>query len=228
MDVNEQNKTSLRKISLTAGVLYLLTFISIPTLTLYRSIHNPNYIVSQGSDTEVLIGVILEIIVALTGIGTAVVLYPILKRQNESVALGFVGIRILEAGTIFAGVTFLLTIVTLKQNGTGNEALVISQALVALYDRIFLVGQGFLPAFNDLLLGYLFYKSRLVPRAISLIGLVGAPILICGFIANLFGLIERISSLSALSALPVALFEFSLGIWLVVKGFNHSQISSDK
>jgi hypothetical protein len=230
MITNERIAITSRKIAMTAGVLYLLTFVSIPTLSLYTSIHNPNYILGTGADTNVFIGVVLELIVALTGIGTAVALYPLLKRQNQGAALGFIGIRVLEASTIFAGTAFLLTVVTLKQNGIGAEGLATSQALVSLYDRIFIVGQGFLPAFDDLLLGYLLYKSRLVPRALSVIGLVGVPLLIFGFLANMFGLIDRISPLSALSALPVAVFEFSLGIRLVLKGFNSSSplIMSDK
>lgn len=228
MSTFDRVETSPRKLALSAGIFYILTFVSIPTLSLYSSIHDPNYILGTGADTNVFIGVLLELIVALTGIGTAVALYPLLKKQNQGVALGFIGIRVLEASTIFAGVAFLLTAVTLKQNGTGADGLVISQALVSLYDRIFTVGQGLLPAFDDLLLGYLLYKSRLVPRKLSVIGLVGAPLLICGFLANMFGLIDRISPLSALSALPVALFEFSLGIVLVVKGFSSSPIVSEK
>jgi len=228
MTTYERNAASPRKIAMTAGIFYILTFVSIPTLSLYTSIHNPNYILGTGADTNVFIGVLLELIVALTGIGTAVSLYPILKKQNQGAALGFIGIRVLEASTIFAGVAFLLTVVTLKQNGIGTEGLAASQALVSLYDRIFIIGQGLLPAFDDLLLGYLLYKSRLVPRALSVIGLVGVPLLIFGFLANMFGLIDRISPLSVLSALPVAVFEFSLGIRLLVKGFNPSPLISDK
>ena len=100
--------------------------------------------------------------------------------------------------------------------------MVTSQALVALYDRIFLLGQSFMPAICDLLLGFLLYKSRLVPRALSVIGLVGGPLLIVGYLAVLFGLIGQRALLAGLSALPVALFEFSLGVWLIVKGFNPS------
>jgi hypothetical protein len=222
--MKEDPVNSTRRIALAAGVLYLLTFVSIPTLALYGSIHDPNYIVGPGPDTAVIIGGILEIIVALAGIGTAVVLFPLLKRQNESLALGLVAARILESGTIFVGVAFLLSAVTLRQAGAGADALTTSHALVALYDRIFLLGQSFMPAICDLLLGFLLYKSRLVPRALSLIGIVGAPILVVGYIAVLFGLISRLAPLAALTAVPVALFEFSLGVWLVVKGFNPSAI----
>jgi hypothetical protein len=213
---------SPRKIARAAGALYVLTFVSIPTLTLYSTIHQPNYIVGPGPDTAVFIGGILEIIVALAGIGTAVVLYPVLKKQNEGIALGLVGSRVLEAGTIFAGVAVLLSVVTLRQTVAGTDAIGASHALVALYDRFFLVGQSFLPAVNDMLLGYLLYKSRLVPRALSLIGIVGGPILIIGFISVMFGFVGRFDSLAAMSAIPVALFEFSLGVWLVTKGFNPS------
>jgi hypothetical protein len=213
---------STRNVAFVAGGLYLLTFISIPTLALYGPVHEPNYIVGPGPDTAVIIGGVLEIIVALAGIGTAVVLFPLLKKQNESFALGLVAARILESGTIFVGVAFILSIVTLRQAGVGAEALVTSHALATLYDRIFLLGQSFMPAVCDLLLGFLLYKSRLVPRALSLIGIIGAPLLVVGYIAVLFGLIGRLAPLAALTAIPVALFEFSLGVWLVTKGFNPS------
>lgn len=222
MSAFEGFATSPRKIALTAGILYLLTFVSIPTLGLYSSIHNPNYVAGPGPDTPVFIGGILEIIVALAGIGTAVVLYPILKKQNEILALGLVGSRVLEASTIFAGVASLFSVVTLRQSGAGTDALITGQALVVLYDRFFLVGQSFIPAVDDLLLGFLLYKSRLVPRVLSLIGIIGAPLLIFGDIAILFGFIEQRTPSAILFAILVAVFEFSLGIWLVVKGFNSS------
>ena len=228
MNAREQIAASPRKIAIAAGVLYLLTFVSIPTLALYSSIHDPNYIVGSGPDTSVIIGGILEIIVALAGIGTAVVLFPLLKKQNESFALGLVAARILESSTIFVGVAFILSIVTLHQAGAGADALITSHALAALYDRIFLLGQSFMPAVCDLLLGLLLYKSRLVPRALALIGIAGAPLLVIGYIALLFGIIDRISPFAALTAVPVAVFEFSLGVWLIVKGFNSSAINSTR
>jgi hypothetical protein len=218
--------SSLRKTSLLAGIIYLLTFVSIPTLSLYSQVKSANYIVGSGPDTPVIIGGILEVIVALAGIGTAVVLYPVLRKQNESTALGLVGARILEAGTIFVGVAFLLSIVTLRQAGAGADALATSHALAALYNRIFLLGQSFMPAICDLLLGFLLYKSLLVPRGLSLIGIVGGPILLIGYFAILFGLIGQHEPMAGLFAIPVALFEFSLGIYLVVKGFKASSITA--
>jgi hypothetical protein len=219
---------SLRKTSLIAGILYLLTFVSVPTLAIYGPVKSANYILGAGPDTSAIIGGILEIIVALAGISTAVVLYPVLKKQNETSALGLVAARILESGTIFVGVAFLLSIVSLRQSGAGTDSLATSHALVTLYDRIFLLGQSFMPAICDLLLGFMLYKSRLVPRALAMIGMLGAFPLVAGYVAMLFGLIERNSPMAGLSAVLVALFEFSLGIYLVVKGFRPLHINTDK
>ena len=214
----------MRKNSLVAGAFYLLTFVSIPTLALYTSVRAPNFIVGPGPDTSVFVGAILEVIVALAGIGTAIALYPVVKRQNEGVALGFIGARVLEASALFVGVACLLSVVTLRQAAAGAGALVIGQALVAMYDRIFLLGGSLMPAVNALLLGSLLYRSRLVPRAIPLLGLIGAPLLIGADVAVLFDLIGRTSTPAVLTALPIALWELSLGIWLVVKGFRPSPI----
>jgi hypothetical protein len=215
-----------RKISLTAGILYILTFVSIPTLFIYSPVKSNGYILGTGPDTSAIIGGILEITVALAGIATAVVLFPLLKKQNESLALGLVAARILESSTIFVGVAFLLTIVTLRQTGAGANALPISHTFALFYDRIFLLGQSFMPAICDILLGSLLYKSRLVPRGLSLIGIIGGPILLVGYFAVMFGLVGQHDALPGLSAIPVALFEFSLGIWLITKGFHPSAVSS--
>jgi hypothetical protein len=217
---------SLRKTALAAGVLYLVTFVSIPSLALYGPVLAPNYIVGPGPDTAVFFGGILEMIVALACIGTAVALYPVLKRQNEGVALGLVGVRVLEAATIFAGVVPLLTIVTLRQAGAGADALVTGQALVALHNWTFLLGQGLLPALNALLLGSLMYRSRLVPRVLPLLGFIGAPLLVASVAATLFDLWGQMSVLSAMAALPIALWEFSLGVYLVVKGFKPAPVTA--
>ena len=216
----------LRRTALVAGALYLLTFVSIPTLALYGPVHDPKYIVGPGPDTGVIVGTILEMIVALAAIGTAVALFPVVKRQNEGVALGFVGSRVLEAATIFAGVACLLSVVTLRQAGAGASGLVTAQTLVALYDRLFLVGQSFIPAVNALLLGSLLYQSRLVPRALPLLAFLGAVVLVASDMGVLFSLWRQRSSVAGLLALPIALWEFSLGVWLVVRGFKPSPILS--
>ena len=212
--------TSTRKISLTAGLLYLITFVSIPTLFLYTQVRGANYILGPGPDTRVYIGVILEMIVALAGIGTAVALYPVVKRQNEGVALGFVGTRTLEAAMIFVGAFSLLAVVTLRQAGAGAGSLAAGQTLVGLHDWTFMLGQGFIPAINALLLGSLLYQSRLVPRILPVIGLIGAPLLVASAMASLFGVTDYGSGASGLLSLPIALWEFSLGAYLVIKGFR--------
>lgn len=218
----QAEKTLFRGVSLTAGLLYVLTFVSIPTGVLYGPAHDPNFIIGNDSDNAIIAGGLSEIIVALAGMATAIVLYPVLKKQNESMALGLVAARVLEAATIFVGVAFLLSLVTLHQSGAGKDALATGHALVALYDRIFLLGQSFIPAICDLLLGVLLYKSRLVPRALSLIGIAGALPLIVGYTATMYGYIDRMSIWAGLSAVPVAVFEFSLGVYLIIKGFKQN------
>jgi hypothetical protein len=219
---------SLRKTALVAGVLYLITFISIPTLALYGPVRtDPGYIAGPGPDTAVIFGGILEIIVALACIGTAVALYPVVKRQNEGIALGFIGARILEAAAIFAGVVALLAIVSLRQAGAGEDAVITGQALLALNTWTTVLGQGLLPAANALLLGSLMYQSRLVPRILPILGFIGAPLLVAGVAGTLFGLWGSVSLLSGFGALFLALWEFSLGVWLIVKGFRPSPVTAD-
>jgi Domain of unknown function (DUF4386) len=213
-----------RKTSLAAGVLYLLTFVSIPTLALYGPVKGANYILGAGPDTGALVGALLEIIVALAGMGTAVALFPVLKRQNEGVAMGFIGSRTMEGAAIFVCVGCILSVVSLRQAGAGTDALVTSHALVTMYDRMFLLGGSLMPALNAVLLGTLLYRARLVPRVLPLLGLIGAPLLVAADLAVLVDLIGRTSTPALVTALPIALWEFSLGVWLVVKGFKPSAI----
>lgn len=211
-----------RNTARAAGALYLITFVSIPTIALYSPVRDANYILSPGPDTGVLVGATLEVIVALACVGTAVVLYPMLKPQNEAIALGFVGSRILEGAAILAGVACLLSIVGMRQSGAGTAALATGQALVILYDRIFLLSQSLMPVVNDFLLGLLLYRSRLVPRVLPVLALVGAPVLLASDIGVLFSIWGRTSTVAALAALPVALFELALGVYLVARGFKPS------
>ncbi len=212
---------SFRKTSLVAGMLYLLTFVSIPTLFLYGQVKSdPSYITSTGPDTAIIFGAMLEVIVALACIGTGVALYPVVKRQNEGVALGFIGARILEAGAIFAGVVALMAIVSLRQAGAGDDALVTGQALLAQHTWTTLLGQGLLPAFNALLLGSLMYKSRLLPRFLPVLGFIGAPLLVASVVGTLLGFWGPVSPVAGAGALFLALWEFGMGLWLLVKGFR--------
>ena len=206
--------TSLRKSSLAAGVFYLLTFVSIPVLTLYKPVRDPNFIIGGGPDYGVIIGCVLEIIVALAGIGTAVALYPVVKRQNQATALGFVGVM------------SLLTLVTLRQANLGADAVITGRALEAFHGWTFLA-QGLLPAVNALLLGSLLYKSRLVPRILPTLGLIGAPLLAASSLATVFGLWDQTAPQSLLLTIPIAVWEFSLGVYLTVKGFKPCRITAE-
>ena len=224
---------STRKTALVAGVFYLITFISIPTLALYGPVKDHrDWILSSGSHTGLLVGGFLEVIVALAGIGTAVTLYPVVKRQNEGVALGFAAARVLEAAMIFTGVVSLLSLLALRQDlgaaaGANTAALVTTAAShVAVYNWTFLLGQSLMPGINALLLGSLLYRSRLVPRVIPLLGLIGAPLLIIAVTATLFRGTVPPPSWAVLAAIPVAAWELSLGLWLVVKGFKPSPITA--
>jgi hypothetical protein len=200
-----------------AGVFYLLTFASIPTLGLYAAVLEPGYVLGDGPDTAAVVGALLEIVVALACIGTAVALYPILTKHSQWMSLGFIGSRTLEAATIFAGAASLLAVVSLRQAGVGPDAVVPAQALVALHDGLHL-GQSLMPAVNAALLATLLYRARLVPRILPLVGLIGAPLLVVTTLGALFGLWPEVSPITGVGALPIALWELSLGVWLVAKG----------
>jgi hypothetical protein len=216
---------ALRKYSLAGGVFYLLTFVSIPTLGLYRSVRGPNFVAGPGPDSPVIVGVLLEMIVALAGIGTAVALYPVVKRQGQARAVGFVASRVLEAATIYVGIISLMSIVTLRRAGAGTGALVAAQGLAAQYQWTFFFAQSFIPAVNGVLLGSLLYQSRLVPRWLPVLGFVGEFLLVATWLAILVGLIGAISPVAALAAAPIAVWEFSLGVYLTFWGFKASAIT---
>lgn len=221
---------SLRRTALVAGALYVLTFVSIPVLGLYGPVHDPGYVLGPGPDGAVMVGGLLELVVAFAGIGTAITLYPVVKRQNEGLALGFVATRTVEAALIIVGVVSLLAVVTLRQDlaGAGGPSLVAAAgALVAVHDETFLLGQGLMPVANAALLGTLLYRSGLVPRVIPLLGLIGAPILLVAKLATMFGLTDPLSVWSAVATVPIAAWELSLGLWLLVKGFRPCRITAE-
>lgn len=223
---------SVRKTALAGGAFYVLTFLaSIPALFLLSPVLNdPNYIVGSGADAQVTLGAFLDLVTALTGIGTAVALFPVVKRQSEALALGFVTTRLLEAAVIVIGVVSLLTVVSLRQPGaTGAEAdslVTAGQSLVAVRDWTFLLGPNVMAGLNALLLGTLMYKSGLVPRVIPVMGLIGAPLLLAVTFATMFGLTEH-GSVWWVAAAPIFVWELSLGLYLVIKGFKPSPITAD-
>ncbi len=225
--------TSLRKTALVAGALYLITFIvGIPpaAFLLGPVLSDPNYIVRAGADNQILLGGFLDLLNALACIGTAVVLFPVVKRQNEAFALGFVTTRIFEAFVIVIGVVSLLAVVTLRQAGAGGAdaaALVTTgRALVAIRDWTFLLGPSLIPGLNALLLGYLMYKARLVPRIIPALGLIGGPLLVASVIGTMFGFNTPTSVFAAIAVAPIFFWELSLGLWMTFKGFNRSALAA--
>jgi hypothetical protein len=225
---------SARKIALVTGVFFMITIIPAPIAQffLYDSVLNDvDYIVGTGTDANVILGAFLEVIIAIAIIGTAVTLFPLLKRQHESFALGYVAARIFESTMIVVGIIGLLSVVTLRQEFAGvagAEAASLvedGRSLVAIHDWTFLLGPGLMPGLNDIMLGYLLYASRLVPRALALLGIVAGPVHFASFVAVLLGVIEAASVGQVIASIPVAAFEVILGIWLIVRGFNPSAVA---
>lgn len=215
-----------RKYSLAAGLFYLATFVSIPTLVMYRPVRGPNFVIGPGPDTPVIVGAVLEMIVALAGIGTAVALYPVVKRVGGARAIGFVASRTLEAATIYVGIVSLMSIVTLRRSGVGSAALATAHGLAAQYQWTFFFAQSFIPAINGVLLASLMYQSRLVPRWLPVLGFIGAVTLVLSWFAILGGIIPAVSPIAGLSALPIATWEFSLGVYLTFWGFRAAGLTS--
>jgi hypothetical protein len=217
----------MRNHARAAGIFYLLTFVSsIPALILLGPILNDaHYVTGAGQDTRVLWGCLLDTVNALTAVGSAVALYPVVKRQNGSMALGFVTSRMTEAAVIMIGVVSLLAVVTMRQDYTGGDAASLTltaNALVDVRNWTFLFGPGLMPAVNAVLLGTLLYRSRLVPRIIPTVGLIGAPLLFAAFFGVVFGGFSQVSSIAFFLTLPVAAWEFSVGVWMTFKGFSPS------
>jgi hypothetical protein len=221
----------LRKLAFIAGVFWIITFIaSIPALFLYSPVLNhAGYVLGAGSDTRIAVGAFLEVILAIAGIGTAVTMFPIIKRQNESMALGFVASRVLESTIIVVGIISVLSVVTLRKDIGGNGAadaaslVLAGRSLVAIHKWTFLLGPGVCAGLgNGLVLGYLMYRSELVPRRMALLGLVGGPLLLASCTAVLFGAFKQTSGAAGLMTVPEFLWELSLGIYLIANGFKTS------
>ena len=226
-----------RKIALITGILMIITFItSIPAqLVLYHALLSDpaTYMHGSGADHAVQLGALMEVMLVIANVGTAVVLYPIVKRQNEIVALAFVTERVLESVAIMIGFFSLLAAVTLRHDfagatGADSASLVTAaRSLVAVHDWTFLLGPGFLDGLGTgLLLGYLMYRSGLMPRGLALLGLIGGPLVMASGIAVLFGVFKAGSAGQFLATIPEILWELSVGIYLIVKGFKPSPLAS--
>ena len=227
-------RTPLRKTALIAGVAYIATFVfSIPVkFGLWADVlDKPDFIFGAGSGGGVLWGALFEVLTALACIATAVSLYPVAKRHSERAALGFVTSRVLEASMIFVGVLSILAVYTLRQDVAGTAGadtgalLTARHALVAIHDWTFLIGPGVIAGLNALLIGSVMYRSRLLPRWIPTLGLIGAPLLLASCTATLFGAWEQTSGPALLLVLPIAIWELSFGIYMTVKGFKPSTVA---
>ena len=210
----------------------MITFItSIPAVLVFYSpmLNHPGYILGAGADHRIAFGALLEMILIVANIGTAVVLFPILKRQNEGLALGYVTARIIECTFIAIGIVSLLAIVTLRQDvggaGGAGSLVPVGRSLVAIHDWTFLLGPGWVVGVgNGLILGYLMYRSGLVPRRMAMLGLIGGPLIIVSGTAVLFGVFKAGSAPQIIATVPEFAWELSLGIYLMVKGFKPSPI----
>ncbi len=225
----------MRRTAFLGGLLYVITFAaSIPAAFYFLApvLDNPDYVLGSGSDARVITGGLLDVVTAIAGIGTAVVLFPVVRRQNRTLALGFVTSRLLEAAIIVIGVVSLLAIVTLRKDfagapGADTDSLSTTAAsLVAVRDFTFHLGPGFMAAVNALLLGSLMYRSGLVPRVIPVMGLIGAPLLLAAKIATVYGVNDDSTMWSVIALAPIFFWELSLGIYLVVRGFRPSAVAA--
>ena len=225
--MNPENPQTIARVF---GWLMVITFAtSIPAyFILYAPVRDdPSLITGTGADptASVALGGALEVVLIIAGVGTAVVLYPILKRQSEIGALSYVSARIVEGIFIAIGIISLLTFLLMRQQATAGTDAALGEAFVAIYDRAFLVGPGFFAGLaNGVILGYLMYRSGLVPRGMAMLGLIGGPLVMASGIAVMFDVAERGSALQGIATIPEFIWELSLGIYCIVKGFRPSQI----
>lgn len=208
----------------TAGLLYLVTFLtSVPTLALYAPLRErPGQVLDAADRTGVVVGALLEVGLALSCVATAVVVFPVVRRHGERAALGYLAARVVEGALVLVGVISVLALVGLPQQATADpgSTAVVGRALLAVYEGTFLLGQSLMPVLCALTLGSLLLRSGLVPRAIPLVGLAGAPLLLASDVAIATGVYEQGTALAGLAALPIAAWELSLAVWLVVRGFR--------
>jgi hypothetical protein len=209
------------------GVLYLATFVtSIPALALYETVlrHPVGYVAGAGHDKQVLFGAFLELLLILANIGTAVVIFPIVRRQNEELSLGYVTARIVESTFILVGILAMVAIVALRSQTAGAAEGTVAYTLAAIKDWTFLLGPGWVVGWgNGLILGYLMYRSELVPRRMCWFGLIGGPLLIITGTAILFtgnDPSSALHSLQGIATIPEIIWELVLGLYCTLKGFR--------
>ena len=221
--------TSFRKTALVGGILYLVTFAaSIPAAILVMPALEPGYVTGAGSDQQVSLGLVLELVNVFAAIGCAVALFSVIRREHEGLAVGYLATRTFEGVTITVGVLSLLALTTLRQEGaaSGDAASLapVSDALVAIRQWAMMIGPN-MAGFNALMLGTALYRARLVPRAIPALGIIGAPIMITFVVATILGLTGAGTIFHGIAVAPFFIWELVLGLWLTFKGFNeHSRL----
>ncbi len=225
--------SSSRTTAMIVGVLFILTFVtSIAGVIAYGPVlSDPNYVTGAGADTRVFLGAFLELGLIITNIGCAVVLFPLLKRQNEGLALAYVAARIVECTFILVGLISVLAIVTLRQTATATDAgslLIVGKALHAIHDWTFLLGPGLADGVGTgMILGWLMYRSGLVSRRMALFGVIGGPLLAASGIAVLLGMIPQFGAVQGIATIPEVIWEAFLALWLTFKGFSASPITTN-
>lgn len=213
------------------GLMFLVTYATSipPFLSLYvPALKDPAFILGGGPDMNVSWGAILELVLIFSNVATAVALYPVLKNRFPVLSISFIGARLMESTFIAIGIVAILALNTLRMQGAADEAslTVAGQALVALHDWTFNLGPGVVVGVgNGLILGYMMWKTRLVPRIMSVLGLIGGPALLLAGGAVILGYIEAGSPSQMLFTMPEFFWELSLGIWLLVRGFNSDALA---
>jgi Domain of unknown function (DUF4386) len=216
-----------RKTALVAGILYLITYASsIPAaLLLSNTLADPSYILGAGADGQIRLAALFDIVNGLTAFGTAVALYSIVKRQHEGLAIGFVASRLFEAAILFIGVVSVVSIAALRETAaTATDPAALTAAgmtLVTMYKVAFVLGTA-IPALNALLLGVLLFRSRLVPRAIPALGLIGAVTFGVWNVGYVLGVTDPGTPWHGISVAPIFFWELIVGLWMTFKGFNRS------
>ncbi len=215
------------------GLFFLLTYATSipPVLTLYvPALSNPAFVLGGAPDMGLTWGAILEIFLIIFNIASALAIYPVLKRRFPVLSLAFVSARLMESVFIAMGIIAVLALGTLRlQAGDADPAAltVVWQALVAVHDWTFKMGPGVVVGFgNGIILGYMMWKTRLLPRFLSILGLVGGPALLAGSAGVMLGYFEFGSTVHSLSVAPEFFWELLLGIWLLVRGFNPTALAA--
>ncbi|MCM1969251.1 DUF4386 domain-containing protein [Streptomyces sp. G1] len=209
-----------RRTAVAAGLLFLLTEVSaIAGAALYRPLLGAaDGRLAQGADTQALIGALCEVVLVVAVAGTGAALFPVLRRHGEGLALGYAFGRLLEAAVIAVGIVSVLALVTLRREpGAADGA---DAALVAVHDWTFLLGPNVALGLNTVLLAYLAYRARLVPRPIAVLGLIGGPLICVSAAAVMFGAYDQLSPAGAAAALPVFAWELALAGRLLTRGFT--------